>query len=40
MMIEVVVKVVWKSMGNEVREEINIRENYLPLFFIRTSNKD
>lgn len=28
-MIEVVVKVVWKScLGSEVREEINIRENY------------
>lgn len=39
-MIEVVVKVVWKGMGNEVREEINIGKNYLPLFFISASNED
>lgn len=39
-MIEVVVKVVWKGMGNEVREEINIGKNYLLLFFISTSNED
>lgn len=39
-MIEVAVEVVWKGMGNEVREEINIKENCLLLIFIRTSNKD